>query len=151
MIDKAGDLNCKKCFDYFYKYISSTALLPKIIGVRFSVLVGSENVSLWHRWSTSSFIGDKTEQQWTANGLIHVYSVYIRLPQSHLDQINALMTFDTNQRGGSGAARGDLGMYFVNYTDDKTKGAFDPNNPINSKGKFSPDNSYTRKNSFPWT
>ena len=147
MIDKADSLDCKRCFDQIYKYISNVTLLEKIIELRFGVPVGTHNISWWDRSDATDLLGRNQEQQWTVNGLIHVYGVYRRLPQSDLDLVKGLLTTDTNAaRGVSGNSRPRIGMYYVNYKDDTTKGAFDPGNPINHKGKFAKDATYTRTN-----
>lgn len=145
--DSDGKLGCIKCLDRLFedevyeiviKNVKDPTLLEDIINLRFGVPVSSKNVAPGDEADAKYVVDNKggTEGTWTVTGLTHVYRVYKRLPQSDLDLVRCLLTFDTKQYMGSGAAYTWLSMYFVNY---------DESSP-DSKGKFAPDNSYTRKN-----
>ena len=145
--DSNDKLGCIKCIDRLFeddvyetviKNVKSPALLEDIIKQRFKVPVSSKNVAPGDKEDAEYVIGKEggTEGSWTVSGLTHVYRVYKRLPQSDLDLVECLLTFNTSQYMGSGAAYYWLNMYYVNY---------DEKNP-DSKGKFAPDSSYTRTN-----
>ncbi|MBO4349729.1 MAG: hypothetical protein J6A01_02130 [Proteobacteria bacterium] len=120
-LDKA---NKDAALDLLYSYVTDVNLLISMVDSRFGVPIGSAAVSDPNDISTVNMVkqwfqSDGTpEQAWTLNGVMHVYSTYLRLPQQDLDVIKAVFTLKTNQSSVSGAAYMDLGIYYVNYNNN---------------------------------
>lgn len=111
--------------DLIYKFVKDSETLMVAIDKRFGVPVGSKRADIFDMYDVYSVkidkaLGDEPEKEndWTANGLIHVYSVYMNIPQQHLDLIRCLMTFNVNSLGGASAAYSSLGIYYVNYSEE---------------------------------
>lgn len=139
--------------DRIYDGMTDVELLKDAIYVRFGVPVGSSKCSEEDAKSVDRISGirDK-EKPWTLNGAIHVYKVYLRLPQADLDQIRCLLTFGTDTTPGGAAWRSGnktTGVYHVDYKEsglDWTEGG--KGNPYthiesNAKKKYGTDD--TRK------
>lgn len=109
--------------DMLYPYVTDVNLLISMVDARFGVPIGSAAVSdpndiatttMVKRWLASDGFSEKP---WTLNGVMHVYSTYLRLPQQDLDVIKSVLTLKTNQSSVSGAAYYNQGVYYVNYND----------------------------------
>ncbi len=114
--------------DRIYMDITNVNVLIQMVNARFGVPMGSNMVDVKDAADARSIINGKKndrydprdEQKWTLNGVQHAYKTYLVLPQSDLDLIRVVMTFNTkNGCGGAAYSRGGktMGMYYVDYTD----------------------------------
>ena len=110
--------------DLLYNYIHDIETLKDVIDKRFGVPVGSARADRLSMGNVLKLKDDmakapsgQAEQNWTVNGLVHVYSVYLNIPQHHLDMIRCLMTFNTHEVADSSGALHRAGIYYVSYSD----------------------------------
>lgn len=138
--------------DCLYDQVSSVDMLIEMIDLRFGVtVVDSRPETLNGLDETTKKLAMKYSPiDWASAGLVHVYKVYIHLPQSDLDLIKCLMHRDDKNVGGAalGYTNGTTGIYWVNYVKGKEDMQEIVNPALDGQGRVSghSDHSSDRRN-----
>ncbi|MBO5753652.1 MAG: hypothetical protein J6S69_08190 [Proteobacteria bacterium] len=103
------------CMDALYHYVVSEEAMTEFVQVKYGVKVGAGTL----KGKIFKFSYMDQEDQWTANGLKHLYYSLSLLPKSHVDKVSSITT-ENSKDGSGGFAVWTLGCYNVNYTDANT-------------------------------
>ena len=109
--------NVKSTLDNIYTELDDDHLdlMMDMIYIRFGVPVvdGSDERFSRVPYYVKRYFDNAKARPWTAEALKHVYQVYLLLPKDHLKVVTCLAHI--HDRGPSGAALGETGIYYVNY------------------------------------
>lgn len=73
------------------------------------------------------------EKPWTLNGAQHLYSVYSRAPEAHLQNLKIVMTTNATTGGFGGLANSKYGVYLLTYNDSEIDTALETSLMYHSK------------------
>lgn len=144
-------------YDYLHTSVINLDTLLNMVYERFGVVLVSDTKMLDKLTDDEKkeyeAADPEARKEWTRNGIISVYSTFLKLPQSHLDLINAVYTYDTSHVKGpeglthtnidSEGKKGTYGVYGIAYdryhTDELEGDGEYGTTDFNTKGKANQD------------